>query len=139
MAMPTIRITCKLCSRSGPVQDFKQSCDNEGCKIEMARRRGRNNKGNARPPAIVLPMEHDPHCTCNRCLDSGATQLERELEKAWELHNKEAGISLPAITLRLYDSPVIGPYEDRDVESARFVVCPMGIVGHITPKGRRRK
>lgn len=101
----------------------------------MARRRGRNNK----PAPINFPMSHPLNCVCARCLDSDTTQLERELEKAWEAHNKEEGAVLPNIIAKVHESPVVGPYEERDVENARFVNCPVGIVGSITPKGRRRK
>lgn len=136
MPVPTnLRITCKLCQRSDRLSEFKDSCDNEGCKIIMARRRGRNNK----PAPIKFPVTHAANCICERCLDSDTTQLERELEKAWEVYNKEEGVALPNIIAKVHESPVEGPYEHRDVENARFVNCPVGIVGIITPKGRRRK
>lgn len=96
----------------------------------MGRRRGRANK----PQHI-----HRADCACNRCLENDAKTLEGALEKAWEKHNRDLGKVLPAIRVSVKESPVIGPYDGPNDDDARFVMCPMAIVGYITPVSRRRK
>lgn len=138
MIPQTIRITCKQCKRSGTLGEFQESCDNEGCQINMARRRGRANK-NPKPPALLAPVAHHPRCACARCLDADADNLEKKLEDAWIKHNQEAGVELPRIKLSMRESAVQGPYDGLDFSAARYVTCPVGICGTITPLSRRRK
>jgi hypothetical protein len=102
----------------------------------MGRRKGR--KGN-NPPAILIGNKHHHNCLCDRCLDNDTTQLERELERAWEAHNKGQGVALPKINLTTKESPIIGPFDGKDTNDAVSVNCPMAIVFYITPKGKRRK
>jgi hypothetical protein len=105
----------------------------------MGRRKGR--KGNNKPQEIKYPaLQHDPHCTCNRCLDASVDNVqEKILEASWEQYNRDHGITMPNITLSTKESPVVGPYDGDDEDNARFVTCPNAIVGYIIPKGRRRK
>jgi hypothetical protein len=116
------------------LEDFKGSCENTECRINMARR-------NKKPPMIlakgevVSKVRHDPRCTCNRCLEEGAAQVE----KAWEEFNKEkAGKPPVQVPIRVVyrESQVTSSYDDG--EDTVYLDVPTVFCGNIYPKGKRR-
>lgn len=105
--------------------------------------RGKRNRGNNKPKHIN-GVRHHESCVCDRCLDVDAAKVmdamqERNLEAEWEKFNKQHGITIAHIHLTVTESPVIGPYDGKDLSKALYVNCPPAIVGTIVPRSRRRK
>lgn len=119
-------ITCKACSRKGRLSTFQNTCDNEDCKIIMARRKNKNQK----PAAIMAPNRHPANCVCARCLEDDADKVEAALLKA-----SGNGPRQVPLRIRETESEVVSEY-DKDEEALYVEVAP-AICINIYPKGKK--
>lgn len=136
---PNVRLTCKNCGKAGYLKDFT-NCSQVDCKLQMAK--------NPRPPAILVetklpPLRHHPECTCARCLEEDADNLEKAYDRFMTSVKEPIPVAaqVPAPVrqqIRVLYREVAVASSCEDSEGAVFVEVPKVIVGSIYPKGKRK-